>query len=74
MAVNSREESDITTVDQLKTDESLLVVFQCSVCNNILGDSCAWVSSHRELEVICVNCKLACRANTYGIRNHVRRL
>ena len=55
MAVNSLEESGV--VDKLKTEESLPVVFQCCACNNIFGDSCAWVSSDRELEVICVNCK-----------------
>ncbi|KAL9986950.1 hypothetical protein ACROYT_G001168 [Oculina patagonica] len=55
MAVNSHVESDVSTVDQLKTDGSLPVVFQCSTCNNIFGDSCAWVASDRELEVICVN-------------------
>ena len=58
MAVNSLEQSDVTALDKLKTEESLPVVFQCSTCNNIFGDSCAWVSSDRELEVICVNCKL----------------
>ncbi|KAJ7365739.1 hypothetical protein OS493_002455 [Desmophyllum pertusum] len=55
MAANSREESNLTAVDQLKTEESLPVVFQCSACNGIFGDSCAWVSSDRELELICVN-------------------
>lgn len=59
MAANSREESNLAAVDQLKTEESLPVVFQCSACNGIFGDSCAWVSSDRELELICVNCKYA---------------
>ena len=57
MAVNSLVEADITAVDKLKTEQILPVVFQCCTCNNIFGDSCAWVSSDRELEVICVNCK-----------------
>ena len=57
MAVNSLEESDVTSVDKLQAEENLPVVFQCSACNSIFGDSCAWASSDRELEVICVNCE-----------------
>ena len=66
MAVNSLEQSDVTALDKLKTEESLPVVFQCSTCNNIFGDSCAWVSSDRELEVICVNCKLKLSCMAWG--------
>ena len=71
MAVNSLEQSDVTALDKLKTEESLPVVFQCSTCNNIFGDSCAWVSSDRELEVICVNCKLklSCMGCSYNFGN-----
>ena len=66
MAVNSLEQSDVTALDKLKTEESLPVVFQCSTCNNIFGDSCAWISSDRELEVICVNCKLKLSCMAWG--------
>ncbi|XP_022780759.1 protein Mis18-alpha-like isoform X2 [Stylophora pistillata] len=55
MAVNSSGTSKRSEFPGPKFEESLPVVFQCNNCNNILGDSYAWISSNRDLEVICLS-------------------
>lgn len=57
MAVNSRRDSKRSEFPLPQFEETFPIVFQCKNCNNILGDSCAWVSSDRDLEMICINSK-----------------
>ncbi|XP_074632892.1 protein Mis18-alpha-like isoform X3 [Acropora palmata] len=55
MAANSLVPADSNLTFEQSFKEGSPVVFQCKSCKSIVGDSCAFVSSDRELEVICVS-------------------
>ena len=55
MAANSHVPADSNLTFEQSFTEGSPVVFQCKGCKSIVGDSCAFVSSDRELEVICVS-------------------
>ena len=52
-ALNAQTAETETTI----SSQSPPVVFQCAICNAVVGDSTSWLSAHKLMRTISLSCR-----------------